>query len=150
MLKESVKFVGKITLVHVITYIACGMVAMTLFHYQSSLSQAGMRDTNSLIVGLAPVFQVVRGALFGIVLWLFKKSFIHSKYGWLMIWTMILIIGILNTPATAPGSIEYFIYYEPTEFWNLEIGGMLEILIQTILFSFISFHWVRPKDKQEE
>ncbi len=32
MLKESVKFVGKITLVHVITYIACGMVAMTLFH----------------------------------------------------------------------------------------------------------------------
>ena len=96
-----------------ITYIACGTIFMKLFDYQSTLSQAGMRDTDSLIVGLAPVFQILRGVLFGIVLWLFRNSFIHSKYGWLLILVMIVIVGIFNTPATAPGSIEYFIYYEP-------------------------------------
>ncbi len=48
MLKESGKFVGKITLVHVITYIACGMVAMTLFHYQSSLTSMDRQQKSRL------------------------------------------------------------------------------------------------------
>lgn len=148
MLKERGKFIFKITIIHIITYVVCGIIFMLLFDYQSTLSHAGMRDTNNLIVGLAPVFQIVRGALFGIVLWLFRNSFINSKYGWLIIWMMIVIVGIFNTPSTAPGSIEYFIYYEPvSEFWNLDIGGMLEILTQTFIFSTISFYVVKPRTK---
>lgn len=148
MLKERSKFIFKITIVHIITYVVCGIIFMTLFDYQSTLAQAGMRDTNSLIVGLAPVFQIVRGVLFGIVLWLFRNSFINSKYGWLIIWMMIVIVGIVNTPSTAPGSIEYFIYYKPvSEPWNLEIGGMVEILTQTFLFSVISFKSVCLRTK---
>ena len=148
MLKERGKFIFKITIIHIITYVICGIIFMLLFDYQSTLSHAGMRDTNSLIVGLSPVFQIVRGALFGIVLWLFRNSFINSKYGWLLIWVMIVIVGIFNTPSTAPGSIEYFIYYEPvSELWNLDIGGMLEILTQTFLFSTISFFVVKPRTK---
>ncbi|NLZ83943.1 MAG: hypothetical protein GX915_09790 [Clostridiales bacterium] len=148
MLKERGKFIFKITIIHIITYVICGIIFMLLFDYQSTLSHAGMRDTNSIIVGLSPVFQIVRGALFGIVLWLFRNSFINSKYGWLIIWVMIVIVGIFNTPSTAPGSIEYFIYYEPvSELWNLDIGGMLEILTQTFLFSTISFYVVKPRTK---
>lgn len=148
MLKERNKFIFKITIIHIITYVACGIIFMTLFDYQSTLSQAGMRDTNSLIVGLAPAFQILRGVLFGIVLWLLRNSFMHSKYGWLIIWMMIVIVGIFNTPSTAPGSIEYFIYYEPVgEPWNLEIGGMIEILTQTFLFSVISFKSVCTSTK---
>lgn len=148
MLKERGKFIFKITIIHIITYVICGIIFMLLFDYQSTLSHAGMRDTNSLIVGLSPVFQIVRGVLFGIVLWLFKNSFINSKNGWLLIWVMIVIVGIFNTPSTAPGSIEYFIYYEPvSELWNLDIGGMLEILTQTFIFSTISFYVVKPRTK---
>ncbi|WP_034440005.1 hypothetical protein [Clostridium ihumii] len=148
MLKERSKFIFKITIIHIITYVVCGIIFMTLFDYQSTLAQAGMRDTNSLIVGLAPVFQIVRGALFGIVLWVFRNSFINSKYGWLIIWMMIVIVGLVNTPSTAPGSIEYFIYYKPViEPWNLEIGGMIEILTQTFLFSVISFKSVCLRTK---
>lgn len=148
MLKERNKFIFKITIIHIITYVVCGITFMLLFDYQSTLSDAGMRDTNSLIVGLAPVFQILRGALFGIVLWLFRNSFINNKYGWLIIWVMIVIVGIFNTPSTAPGSIEYFIYYEPvSELWNLDLGGMLEILTQTFLFSTISFYAVKPRTK---
>lgn len=145
-MKYAVKFISKITIIHVMTYIICGMIFMHVFDYQSTLSQAGMRDTNSLIVGLAPVFQIFRGILFGIVLWFFKESFINRKYGWLILWMMIVIVGIINTPATSPSSIEYLIYYEPSnELWNLEVGGMLEILCQTFLFSVLSFWAVKPR-----
>lgn len=143
-MKKAVQFISKITIIHIITYIICGMIFMQVFDYQSTLSQAGMRDTNSLIVGLAPVFQILRGILFGIILWLFRDSFINKKYGWLILWMMIVIVGIINTPATSPGSIEYLIYYEPSnEPWNLEVGGMLEILSQTFLFSVLSFWAVK-------
>lgn len=65
--KEKRKFFIKVTVVHVVTYIIFGMLFSQIFSYQSSLSSAGMRDMNSLIVGLAPLFQIVRGLLFAIV-----------------------------------------------------------------------------------
>ena len=52
---------------------------MTLFDYQSSVEQIGMRDTNSLIVGLAPLFQLFRGFLFGIVLWIIRDVFYRVR-----------------------------------------------------------------------
>lgn len=146
--KERNKFIFKVTIIHLITYVACGILFMQIFDYQSTLGAAGMRDTNSLIVGLAPLFQIFRGLLFGIVLWIIRDSFINNKYGWLIIWFIIIIVGIFNTPATSPGSIEYFIYYEPSnEPWNLEVGGMLEVLTQTFIFSALSFVAVKPRIK---
>lgn len=121
---------------------------MNIFNYESTLTQAGMRDTNNLIVGLAPLFQIIRGILFGIILWLIRGSFINKKCGWLIIWILIVIVGIINTPSTAPSSIEYFIYYEPTNTpLNLELGGTLEILVQTFLFSVLSFYALKTKKK---
>ena len=139
----------KVTLIHVVTYIVCGMLSMTLFDYQSSVEQIGMRDTNSLIVGLAPLFQIFRGFLFGIVLWIIRDAFISKKNGWLMIWIIILILGVFNTPATAPCSIEYFIYCEPVSgAAKVVFGGLIEILIQTFLFSIISFYAIKHEEKR--
>ena len=140
-------FILKVTLIHVVTYIVCGMLSMTLFDYQSSVEQIGMRDTNSLIVGLAPLFQIFRGFLFGIVLWIIRDAFISKKNGWLMIWIIILILGVFNTPATAPCSIEYFIYCEPVSgAAKVVFGGLIEILIQTFLFSIISFYAIKHEE----
>ncbi|MEA5012630.1 MAG: hypothetical protein VB100_13030 [Angelakisella sp.] len=150
MVKEPIKFITKVTLVHVVTYVLCGILFMLLFNYQSTLAQAGMRDTNSLIVGLAPVFQIFRGILFGIVLWLYRDSFVDKKHGWLILWAMIAVIGIINTPATSPGSIEYFIYYDLSGIqWNLEIGGTLEILTQTLLFSVCVWQITKKKPQNQ-
>ena len=140
-MREKLKFISIITIIHVLTYIACGILFMTLFDYQSALEVTeGMRDTNSTIVMLAPVFQIGRGILFGIALWLFRSAFAGKKHGWLILWTILLVIGIFNTPATSPGSIEELIYCVPSAVsWNLDFGGMLEILSQTLLFSiFVS------------
>ena len=117
-----------------------------IFGYQNSLSDAGMRDMNSIIVGLAPLFQIIRGLLFAIVLWMIRDVFMNKKYGWLKLWIILIILGIFNTPGTAPGSIEGFIYLLPSnEPLSLQIGGMLEILIQTLIFSIIVI-FKRKKD----
>lgn len=138
MTKEKRNFILKVTIAHVLTYIVCGMVFSQIFGYQNSLSDAGMRDMNSIIVGLAPLFQIIRGLLFAIVLWMIRDVFMNKKYGWLKLWIILIILGIFNTPGTAPGSIEGFIYLHPiNEPLSLQIGGMLEILIQTLIFSII-------------
>ena len=145
---KAKSFILKVTIIHVVTYIICGMLSMTLFDYQSSVEQLGMRDTNSLIVGLAPVFQIFRGLLFGVVLWMIRDVFLSKKNGWLIIWVIILILGVFNTPATAPGSIEYFIYCEPAAgTLKIELGGLLEILMQTCLFSILSFYAIKGGKK---
>lgn len=143
-MKEKLSFIAKVALVHTVTYILCGVVSMTLFNYQSSLSAIGMRDTSDLMVMLAPLFQLGRGALFGVVLWLLRPAFMGRKHGWLIIWATIVILGIFNTPATSPGSIEAFIYLAPTAApLNTSIGGTLEILIQTLLFSIAAAFWLK-------
>lgn len=138
MTKEKRNFILKVTIAHVLTYIVCGMVFSQIFGYQNSLSDAGMRDMNSIIVGLSPLFQIIRGLLFAIVLLMIRDVFMNKKYGWLKLWIILIILGIFNTPGPAPGSIEGFIYLLPSnELLNLQIGGMLEILIQTLTFSII-------------
>ena len=138
MIKEKRNFILKVTVAHVLTYIVCGMVFSQIFSYQNSLSDAGMRDMNSIIVGLAPLFQIIRGLLFAIVLCMIRDVFMNKKYGWLKLWIILIILGIFNTPGTAPGSIEGFIYLLPSnEPLSLQIGGMIEILIQTLIFSII-------------
>lgn len=142
-------FILKVTIIHVVTYIVCGMLSMILFDYQSSVEQIGMRDTNSLIVSLAPLFQIFRGFLFGIVLWIIRDVFLSKKNGWFIIWIMILILGVFNTPATAPCSIEYFIYCEPISgTLKITLGGLTEILIQTFLFSILSFYVIKHEEKR--
>ena len=153
MFKEKCNFIFKIAIIHVLTYIVCGITFSMFFGYQESLKITdGMRDMSDIIVQLAPIFQVIRGILFGLVVLLLRESFQNKEYGWLRLWFTIVIIGIFNTPATAPFSIEEFIYCEPSNMaWNLQLGGLAEILIQTLIFSFLSIRAInkfKSKDSQ--
>ena len=143
-MKEKLAFGAKVTVAHVLTYVLCGFAALALFDYQSTIESIGMRGTDDIMVQLAPVFQIVRGALFALVLWLIRPAFMERKHGWLVVWAVVAIVGIFNTPATSPGSIEALIYLEPTgEPLNTSIGGTLEILAQTLLFSVAATWWVK-------
>ena len=143
-MKENLAFGAKVAVTHVLTYMLCGMLAMTLFDYQSTIESIGMRGTDDIMVQLAPVFQIARGALFAVVLWLIRPAFMERRHGWLVVWAVIAILGIFNTPATSPGSIEALIYLEPaSEPLNTSIGGTLEILTQTLLFSVVSVWWIK-------
>jgi hypothetical protein len=146
MLKQNLKFIIKVMLIHVISYTVCGIIFSLLFKYQNSLVDTKhMRDMNNIIVQLSPVFQIFRGLLFGLVLLIIQNSILSKPYSCLKIWVILIIIGIFNTPATAPFSIEELIYYESSSLaWNLEFGGLLEILTQTFIFSFFVSKLVKP------
>lgn len=145
---EKTRFIIKVAIIHVLTYTVCGIIFSQIFDYQSSLLEsANRRDMNSLMVQMAPLFQIIRGTLFGIVLLWIKSSFIGRKYGWLKLWAILIILGVFNTPATSPFSIEEFIYIIPSdEPLELQLGGLLEILVQTLLFSIL----VTYKTKQQK
>ena len=143
----NLKFIGRVTIVHITTYILCGMIFSTLFHYQDLFLlenvKSYMRPFGGTSTMIGPLVQVIRGVLFGIVL-LFIKDYFIGKYGWLKLWAFIAIIGIVNTPAPAPFSIEGMIYTQlPLEF---HFKGAPEILVQTLLFSYFI---AKPKQEKQ-
>lgn len=135
---SNFKFIGKVTFIHLATYILCGIAFSMLFDYENLYALEGINNFmrpvsgESAIVG--PLVQVVRGLLFGVVILLGKEIF-TSKFGWFKLWLFILILGIINTPGPAPSSIEGMVYTQlPLEF---HLKGSLELIVQTLLFSYL-------------
>jgi hypothetical protein len=150
-MKKNTKFFLKVTLSHVFTYILCGIIFSTLFSYWGWISENNnwRNINNDIIVRLAPVFQIIRGVLYGIVFLLIKDAILYSKYGVLKLFVIMIIIGIFNTPAPSPGSIEKLIYIIPSnDPLIIQIGGILEIIIQNLLFCIIvCTKWGEIKNK---
>jgi MFS family permease len=133
-----------------VTYIFCGIVFSTLFNYQELFALENvryfMRGYDSVSIQIGPLAQGVRGILFGIVILLIKDS-LEGRYGWLKLWGIIAIIGIINTPGPAPSSIEGLIYTQlPLEY---HLKGAPEILVQTLLFSYLVAKPRRTKQRSK-
>ncbi|ULQ58518.1 hypothetical protein K7I13_08000 [Brucepastera parasyntrophica] len=146
-MKENFKFVLRVTVIHIVTYILCGMVFSLVFNYKE-LFQLGnaeyfMRPFDSISSLIGPVIQIVRGLLFGLVLLRLKESVIETKRGWLKLWAIIVVIGIINTPGPGFSSIEGIVYTQlPLE---IHIKGAPEILVQTLLFSCLVANPIKLK-----
>lgn len=137
-MKEHSKFITRIMMIHIFTYLICGVIFSALFHYDVLYQQSNVKyfmwpvGSSSNLIG--PAFQIVRGLLFGVIL-LFLKSVMQQKGGWFKLWIIIAGIGIINTPGPAPCSIEGLIYTQlPLEY---HLKAAPEILVQTLLFSYL-------------
>jgi len=66
--------------------------------------------------------------------------------GWLILWWLLLALGVLSTFGPAPGSVEGLIYtiIPPMA----QILGLWEVLLQSLLFSFVLFYWVNHPRKR--
>ena len=139
---DKIKFIAKATIAHIVTYIFCGVVAMTLFQYYDHVETIGMKSADEINILFMLFGQFVRGVLFGIVIWWIRDSIIGKKLAWLKLWAILVIIGIIGVYAPAPGSIEGIIYLAPgsgSESLPLSfvLGSMAEIMVQPLLFSII-------------
>ncbi|MDR2118917.1 MAG: hypothetical protein LBP25_05240 [Tannerellaceae bacterium] len=146
--KDNMKFISKVMVSHIITYIFCGILFSTIFNYQNDLlEQTNMRNMDDTLVKMAPLFQIIRGLLYGLVLVFLKDSIIYEKYGIIKLYILMIIIGIINTPAPSPGSIEGFIYIKNDLIsTNLDFG-VLEIIIQNLLFCIlVCTKWRKQKN----
>ncbi len=136
-MKEKIKFVIKVALLHTVSYFICGLIFSKLFNYEILFKlqnvQYFMRDAYGISSLFGPFVQIIRGAVIGCVFLMLKDNLLKRKNAWLYVWLLFVGLGIICTPAASPASIEGLVYSQlPLEF-HLKI--LPELLVQTLLFS---------------
>jgi hypothetical protein len=91
-----------------------GVVGFIFLDYATVYAGSGvsqlMRQTDEPIVMAGPLFQPIRGLLFGVILYLLREPFFRRPRGWLLLWASLVVFGIISTFGAAPGSIEGMVY----------------------------------------
>ncbi len=140
----------KTLVTHTVTYFIMGLLASLLLDYarffaESSLSLI-MRPTSDPWVMAGPLFQPVRGLLFGIVFYLLREPFFERKNGWLVMWLVLVVVGIIGVFGPAPGSVEGMIY---TVFpLSVHLRSLPELLLQSLFLSLLLFYWINHPEKR--
>ena len=145
--KDFFNYLKRFTLVHVITYLVCGMIFINLMNYQreflTNQSFAHFRPLNSPIVQAAVLFQFLRGALFAVILYPFREKIIGSKSGWLILFGVLWGLTALGAVNASPGSIEGLIYTDIS--LKASFVGMPEVIVQAMSFSVLFWLWERKR-----
>lgn len=140
----------KSIITHTITYFVMGLLASTLLDYAGWFAESSlnvmMRPITDPMVMAGPLFQPIRGVLFGIIFYLLREPFFNKRNGWLLMWLVLVVMGILNTFGPAVGSIEGMLY---TTFpMEIHLRGLPEVIFQALLLSLILYYWIKhPQQK---
>ena len=134
----------KAMVTHTVTYLLVGALAAALLDYAARLEATSwMRSIDDPLVMAGPFLQPIRGLIFALVFYPFRGALFGRREGWLMMWWMLVGLGILSTFAPALGSVEGLIYTNVPV--REQLLGLLEIVPQALLFSFILHWWVRQR-----
>jgi hypothetical protein len=150
--KAFLRFTWKVAVTHLLTYFIFGLIMSNLFHYERLFEQDIIRDFmrpfDSPYVLVGPFLQPLRGLLFAIALWPIRNLILERKHGWLVLWNILVMVGILSTPAAAPCSVEGAIYSRLPLWYHLI--GLPEILLQTLTFSLVLVWWDKRQYQRTE
>ena len=141
--------VTKAAIVHTVTYFVAGALAYMLFDYKALWDEPWfnvyMRRLDDPVLMAGPLFQPIRGILFGFVFYLFRHEYFERKFGWLTMWIAMVVMGMICTFGPSPGSIEGLIY--STLPLSVQIGGgSIETFAQAFSLSVVLFYWVRKSE----
>lgn len=139
------RFALRAMVAHTVTYFLFGALFSQAFHYDRIFGMETIRDymrpIDSAYVLVGPVLQPLRGALFAVGIWPLRGFLVEHRHGWLVLWGMFLVFGILGPPAAAPGSMEGVIYSRLPLWYHLM--GLPEMTLQTLAFSVVLLAWER-------
>jgi hypothetical protein len=135
---------------HTVTYVLIGLMAFFSIDYPRLFSETElrflMRPTNDPLVAAGPLVQPIRGVLFGGLFYLLRDLLFCSRRGWLLLWMLLVVVGIIGPFGAAPGSLEGMIYTVIP--LRVQLAVMPEILLQSFLLSFLLFQWIsRPHNR---
>jgi hypothetical protein len=140
----------KTVITHTVTYFVMGVFAYLVFDYPRLYAESSfkyiMRQTTEPLVMAGPLFQPLRGLIFGTAFYILRRSFFGEDRGWLRMWAVLVCLSILGTFGPTPASVEGMIY--TTLPLRLHLIGLPEVLLQALLLSFIVFYWIRNPDKK--
>ena len=97
-----------------------------------------MKPSDAFTVRLAPLVQLIRGALLALAVYSFREVIIGRKYGWLKLFALLFVLTGIGAVITGPGSIEGFLY---TRFSFNPLIGYPEIGLQMLAFSWLFCRW---------
>ena len=142
--------VAKTIVTHTVTYFVMGVLAYVLLDYHRLYAETElrhlMRPTTDALVMAGPLFQPLRGLIFGAVFVIIRRSWLGQPRGWLRLWVVLVFLSILGTFGPSPGSIEGAIY--TTLPLRLHAIGVPEVLLQALLLSVIVWYWVSHTEKR--
>ena len=136
---------------HTVTYLVTGVVASILLGYATRMIRPDVapiiRKITDPILMASPLFQPIRAALLAIVFYLLRDVLFGNRKGWMIMWCMLVVIGILTPFSASWGGIEGMIFFN-FPLWD-HIVGWPEVFSQTLLLSVILTYWVNhPKSKR--
>jgi hypothetical protein len=139
----------KTIVTHSVTYFVFGVLALFLFDYPRLFSGTDlrflMRPTTDRMVMAGPLFQPIRGFLLGALLYMLRDTFFTTRWGWVRLWLVLVVVGIIGTPGPVPGSLEGMIYTK-IPLW-VHLQGLPEVVLQTLVFSRVLCYWVDHPEK---
>jgi len=135
---------------HTVTYLTTGVVFSILLGYATRMIRPDIdpiiRKMTDPILMASPLFQPLRGALLAIVFYLLRDVLFGNRKGWLVMWCMLAVIGIITPFSASWGGIEGMIFFN-FHIWD-HIIGWPEVFSQTLLLSATLTYWVdHPKNK---
>jgi len=135
---------------HSVTYFVTGVIASIILDYPARMVRPDIapiiRNITDPILIASPLFQPLRAALFAIVLYQLRKVLFGTRKGWLIMWSMLVVVGILTPFSASWGGVEGMIFFNLP--LNDHIEGWPEVFSQTLFFSIILTYWVNhPSNK---
>lgn len=140
--RSSLYFLGRVTVVHFVTYFIFGIIFSTFLGYQNLFAKPGVacfaRQLDNPLLLYGPIVQLMRGPLYGIALLPMYDPFFKDRRGWLPLWGVLVLLQVLVSPS---GLIENLIYSSvPAWFWLILLP---EVIIQLLTFSILLYLWER-------
>lgn len=136
-MKDNLRFISRITVIHIFTYIICAITFSIVFDYHElfgkGITAYYMKDYGSVNIIAGPIIQLFRGILYGVFLLLIRNSIINKTYGCIKLWIMILILGLFNPLTISPGSIMGMVYTQLS--LEFHIKSVIEAATQSLLFA---------------
>jgi len=136
---------------HTVTYFTTGVIASILLDYSTRMIRPDVapviRQMTDPILIAGPLFQPFRAALLAVVFYLLRDVLFRNRKGWLIMWCLLVVIGILTPFSASWGGIEGMIFFN-FPLWD-HIVGWPEVFSQTLFLSVILSYWVdHPKSKR--
>lgn len=140
----------KTTLVHTVTYFVIGLLSFLFLDYSARYADPtvalALRQTDHPMVAAGPLFQVLRGFLFGIIFYTLRDLIFPKPRGWLTLWLVLLIVGIFSPFSSAPGSVEGVVYSTLPMWFHLM--SLPELIVQSFLLAFLTHYLMNHPEKR--
>jgi hypothetical protein len=141
---------AKTIVVHTVSYLLMGILAASLLDYESAFARpymaCWMRQISDPIIMAGPLFQPIRGLVFGLVIYSLREVVFARRHGWLLLWWVVVALGVVSTFGPAPGSLEGLVFTVIPI--RAQLTGYAEVVPQAFLLAFGVVYWVEhPKNR---